>query len=189
METVHIYNRFDYFCLLVELLHSCIEHLFNIRNQSVRVFTGTREFVNTSIRSNQKFSKVPRNLFRFACRLIVQFRIEPQKLIDFIAVLAIHFHFIEEREINLEIGLDVLFYFGVVPRFLSHKLVGGECQYLKPSRFVLFIKFHHLQVVIRSQSTLASNIDNHYTLPVLKLTHLSHYSLVVTCFITKEVIS
>ena len=56
----------------------------------------------------------------------MELRVESQELIDFVTVFTIDFYLIEEREINIEVSLDVLLNLGIIPRFLTHKLVGRK---------------------------------------------------------------
>jgi len=105
---------------------SCLEHFFNLWYHRIRIYSWMHKSFNLPIRSNQKLGEIPRDLQSFPCFFIMQFRVKSQKLINFAAVFAIHFDFIENRKIHIEISLCVFLDLRVVPWFLPHELVCRE---------------------------------------------------------------
>lgn len=108
---------------------------------------------------------------------------------NWIAFRSIYSSLWEKGKINSELGHYSLLDFSIVPRLLSHELVTWEGENFESLSLIIFIKFNHLTIVIRSQTSLTCNIYNHQTFFILKFTHLSHISINIWIFEIEECLS
>ena len=124
------------------------------------------EFNHFSFRIHEEFSKVPGNYLGFSCFLIEKLTVISEENEDRMSFLPIDFNLLQNREVNIELGLDKLLNFFRRSTFLPKELITGKSQDLKSSLSPSVMSFDHLRVVIRSKSSLAGNIYNHYQLPI-----------------------
>lgn len=124
------------------------------------------EFNHFSFWIHEEFSKVPRNNLCFSCFLIEKLTVISEKNEDRMSFLPIDLNLLQNREVNIELSLDKLLNFLRRSTFLPKELITGKSQDLKSSFSPSVMSFDHLRVVIRSKSSLASNIYNHDQLPI-----------------------
>ena len=124
------------------------------------------EFYHLSFWVHKEFSKVPGNHLSFSCFLVEKFTVVSEVNEDWMSFLPIDLNLLHNREVNIELGLDKLLNFFRRSTFLPEELITGKSQDLKSSLSPSVMSFDHLRVVIRSKSSLAGNIHNHYQLPI-----------------------
>lgn len=110
---------------------------------------------------DEEFCEVPGNNLGLLFVGIPQRTIRAQESVNRVCVGPVHIDLCEEGELGVititRKGLD----FGLVARFLVHKLIAGEGENLESSLAILRVKLHHLTVVLVGQTSVRRHVDDH----------------------------
>ena len=112
---------------------------------------------------DQEFGKVPRDYFDWS--ILVMKRAPIAAVAEhLVGVRAIHINLWEQGEARIVALLNISFNLSICTRFLSLKLIAGECEDLESTLGELFVKLYHLTVVLIGQTSICCDVDDHNTL-------------------------